>query len=67
MHGVVRDDLRLQHPELVPYAQLSDPVQEYDRDAVRRVPHLLRVTKCETKWECGAGLDHDVTAVRKPR
>jgi len=43
VHGAVRDDLRRQHPDLVPYDQLSDPVKEYDREAVRRVPHLLRM------------------------
>ena len=43
VHGTVRDDLRRQHPDLIPYAQLSDAVKEYDREAVRRVPHLLRM------------------------
>lgn len=43
VYGAGRDDLRRQHPDLVPYAQLSDLTKEYDRDAVRRVPHLLRM------------------------
>ena len=30
-YGPVRDDVKKQHPDLVPYAQLSDSEKEYDR------------------------------------
>jgi hypothetical protein len=36
-----RDDARRHHPQLVPYAQLSEPMKDLDRFAVRLVPVLL--------------------------
>lgn len=36
-----RDDERRRHPDLVPWDQLSEPTRDYDRDAVRQIPHLL--------------------------
>jgi hypothetical protein len=30
------------HPDLVPYEQLSEPIKDYDRDAVKNLPQLLR-------------------------
>ena len=32
--GTVRDDARKTHPDLVPYAELSEPEKEYDRTSV---------------------------------
>ena len=32
-YGPVRDDARKEHPDLVPYAELSEEEKEYDRQA----------------------------------
>jgi hypothetical protein len=32
-YGPERDDARKEHPSLVPYAELSEPEKEYDRNA----------------------------------
>lgn len=37
-----RNDDLLKHPNLVAYSQLSDTIREYDRDAIRNMPVLLR-------------------------
>ncbi|WP_058554523.1 RyR domain-containing protein [Thiohalocapsa sp. ML1] len=37
----VRDNARKLHPQLIPYAELSDAMQDLDRFAVRLVPSLL--------------------------
>ena len=36
-----RDDSRRLHTDIVPYNQLSEQVKEYDRDAIRNLPHLF--------------------------
>jgi hypothetical protein len=40
-HGPQRDDRRRHHPQLVPYAELSEPMKDLDRFAVRLAPVLL--------------------------
>lgn len=40
-HAPKRDNTRKQHPQLVPYARLSEPMKDLDRFAVRGVPALL--------------------------
>jgi hypothetical protein len=37
----VRDNARKQHPQLIPYSELSGPMKDLDRFAVRGVPTLL--------------------------
>jgi hypothetical protein len=34
-HGPARDDVRKQHPDLVPYSALPEAEKEYDRTTVR--------------------------------
>ncbi len=38
-----RDDGRKTHPKLVPWADLDEPTRQYDRDAVRQIPELLKM------------------------
>jgi hypothetical protein len=38
-----RDDGRKTHPKLVPWADLDEPTRQYDRDAVRQIPELLKL------------------------
>lgn len=40
-YGPQRDNARKLHPQLIPYSELSDPMQDLDRFAVRLVPALL--------------------------
>jgi hypothetical protein len=40
-YGAPRDNARKLHPQLIPYADLSGPMQDLDRFAVRLVPGLL--------------------------
>jgi hypothetical protein len=40
-YGPVRDNARRHHPQLVPYADLSEPMKDLDRFAVRLIPTLL--------------------------
>jgi hypothetical protein len=40
-YGAERDNARKLHPQLIPYAELSGPMQDLDRFAVRLVPALL--------------------------
>jgi len=40
-YAPVRDNARRHHPQLVPYADLSDPMKDLDRFAVRLIPTLL--------------------------
>jgi hypothetical protein len=40
-YGSERDNARKLHPQLIPYADLSDAMQDLDRFAVRLVPALL--------------------------
>jgi len=40
-YGEKRDDKRKLHTDLVPYHLLSDPVKQYDRDAIMNLPMLL--------------------------
>lgn len=40
-HAPVRDNALKHHPQLIPYADLSDPMKDLDRFAVRGVPNLL--------------------------
>ena len=40
-YAPVRDNARRHHPQLVPYAELSEPMKDLDRFAVRLVPALL--------------------------
>ncbi|TCT20200.1 RyR domain-containing protein [Thiobaca trueperi] len=40
-HAPVRDNARKHHPQLIPYAELSEPMKDLDRFAVRGVPTLL--------------------------
>ncbi len=40
-YAPTRDNRRKQHPQLVPYAELSGPMKDLDRFAVRLVPTLL--------------------------
>lgn len=39
-----RDDLRLTHPNMVPFEELEEETKEYDREAIRRAPELLKKT-----------------------
>ena len=34
-YGPKRDDINKEHPDLVPYDELSDSEKQYDRDSVR--------------------------------
>lgn len=38
--GTVKDSLAQTHPALIPYPELSEEVKEFDRRAVRNLPHL---------------------------
>jgi hypothetical protein len=40
-YAAVRDNVRRHHPQLVPYAELSEPMKDLDRYVVRLVPTLL--------------------------
>jgi hypothetical protein len=40
-YGPERDNARKRHPQLIPYSELSDAMQDLDRFAVRLVPALL--------------------------
>jgi hypothetical protein len=40
-YGAERDNAHKLHPQLIPYAELSGPMQDLDRFAVRLVPALL--------------------------
>ncbi|NCA68775.1 MAG: Ryanodine receptor Ryr [Sphingobacteriia bacterium] len=40
-YAPVRDNQRKHHPQLVPYAELSEPMKDLDRHAVRALPVLL--------------------------
>ncbi|MBK5964830.1 Ryanodine receptor Ryr [Thiocystis minor] len=40
-YAPVRDNARKHHPQLIPYAELSEPMKDLDRFAVRGVPNLL--------------------------
>lgn len=40
-YAPTRDNLRKHHPQLIPYQQLSGPMKDLDRFAVRLVPTLL--------------------------
>lgn len=40
-HAAKRDDQQKQHPDLVPYGELSEPKKELDRDVVRDIPSRL--------------------------
>jgi len=40
-YAPVRDNARKHHPQLVPYADLSEPMKDLDRFAVRLIPALL--------------------------
>jgi len=40
-YAPVRDNARKHHPQLIPYEDLSDPMKDLDRFAVRLVPTLL--------------------------
>ncbi len=39
--GPVRDNALRIHPDLVPWSDLTDATQDYDRDPVRKLPELL--------------------------
>lgn len=41
-YGHLRDDAKLTHPILIPYAQLSDYYKESNRNAVRSIPEKLK-------------------------
>lgn len=47
-YAPVRDNARKHHPQLIPYAALSEPMKDLDRFAVRGVPNLLA--------RCGLGV-----------
>jgi len=40
--GEKRDDSRKRHTDLVPYAELSEEVKQYDRDTILNIPRLLK-------------------------
>jgi len=40
-YGEVRNDANKIHTDLIPYDQLSEPVKQYDRDAIVNLPALL--------------------------
>jgi hypothetical protein len=40
-HGMVRDDVRKLHPDMVPYEELSEPIRQLDRDMIERMVELL--------------------------
>jgi hypothetical protein len=40
-YAPVRDNARKRHPQLIPYPELSEPMKDLDRFAVRGVPNLL--------------------------
>jgi hypothetical protein len=37
-----RDDLRLTHPNMVPFDALDEETKDFDRDAIRAMPNRLR-------------------------
>jgi hypothetical protein len=52
-YAPVRDNARKLHPQLIPYAELSDAMQDLDRFAVRLVPSLLARSgsgSCAGSW-----------------
>lgn len=48
-YAPVRDNAKLRHPLLVPYADLPEREKEKDRDTVRNIPNLLAKAKCLVK------------------
>lgn len=42
--GEKRDDAHKIHTDLVPYEDLSEPIKQYDRNAILNMPHLLHQT-----------------------
>lgn len=41
-----RDDLRLSHPNMVPFDELDEETKAFDRQAIRSMPKLLKQS-CE--------------------
>jgi hypothetical protein len=55
--GTPRDDRARIHPALIPYGELPDHVQEFDRDQIRTVSSLLqRDDAPRVKRECRLGI-----------
>ena len=40
-----RDDFRKRHPNLVPWEDLDEATRDYDRNAVKQIPELIRLTQ----------------------
>ena len=43
--GLVKDLARRIHPDLKPWQELENAVQEYDREVVKLIPELERLDK----------------------
>ncbi|WP_066633335.1 RyR domain-containing protein [Labilibacter marinus] len=42
VYGTVKDDSKKIHCDMVPYAELDEPTKQYDRNAIKNIPELLR-------------------------
>ncbi len=43
--GVLRDDKRLIHTDMIPYENLSETIKGYDRDSVRNIEEVLKLER----------------------
>jgi hypothetical protein len=44
-YNKTRNDLKKQHTDLIPYAELSEETKEYDRNTIKNIPKLLGLLK----------------------
>lgn len=44
-YNKTRNDLKKQHTDLIPYAELSEETKEYDRNTIKNIPKLLALLK----------------------
>jgi len=68
-YGPQRDNAQKLHPQLIPYADLTDAMQDLDRFAVRLVPALLArsglaVVRRLVVGVCGGGAEMSQTVLR---
>jgi hypothetical protein len=47
-HNKIRNDIKKQHTDLIPYAELSEETKQYDRNTIKNIPELLALFR-ETK------------------
>lgn len=42
--GDVKDEQKKIHPDLIPYEELEDYIKQYDRNAIKHIPYLLKIS-----------------------